>query len=557
VNYLRIDILNRIKHRAGKRVKKSSFIKRQTVSQAAIIIAVITFISKFIGYVREILIANYFGASGVVDAFLVATIIPSMVLGLFAAGLNTLIIPVYIEKKARDPVYAKKFVNWVFLVWGTIFLFASILVLIFAPFLVKLVAVGFTGERFTLAVNITRYLTLSGYLSILTGLFTGLFHSEKQFLLPTIVSFVVNWIIVLSIALLTPYLGINSWTVGQTLFAIISFTSLFYVLYKRYGFFHKLSFKGIEWREIYKFTILLLPLIVSGGIGTLNTIVDRTIASTLDVGSIAALNFAGRVWAIPISLLAGPIATAVFPGFSELAVGKDKIKDYSYMLNKTIAIMWYFIIPASLIFITLSEPIVRVLFQRGAFDVKATQVTSFAVSMYSIGLFAHSANPLLGRVFYSYKNTITPVIISICTVGLNIFLNIVLGRLIGAGGIALATSLSVTFGFIVYNITVRKYLIPFTKRLAIETVKIILCSTVVGGVSYLSLPFFRGNLGFIALVVRLLLVGLFAGGIYLVLSYLLKVEGFFFFREKFYQAVVKVPILNRIPFIKRVSSSNK
>lgn len=548
---MKINLFNKIKHRASKRVNKSSFIKKQTVSQAAIIIAVITFISKFIGYVREILIANYFGASGVVDAFLVATIIPSMVLGLFAAGFSTLIIPVYIDKKAKDPAYAKKFVNWVFLIWGTIFLFASILVLIFAPFLVKLVAVGFTGERFTLAVTITRYLTLSGYLSILTGLFTGLFHSEKQFLFPTIVSFVANWVIVLSIALLTPYLGINSWTVGQTLFAVISFILLFYVLHKRYGFFHNLNFKDIELSEIYKFGILLLPLIVSGGIGTLNTIADRTIASTLDVGSIAALNFAGRVWSIPISLLAGPIATAVFPEFSELAVGKEKIKDYSNRLNKTIAITWYFIIPAALIFITLSEPIVRVLFQRGAFDVKATQVTACAVSMYSIGLFAHAANPLLGRVFYSFKNTITPVIISIFTVGLNIVLNIVLGRLMGAGGIALATSISVTFGFIVYNITVRKYLIPFTKRLAIETVKIILCSTAVGVISYLSLPLFSGNLGFITLVLRLLLVGLIAGGAYLLLTYLLKVEGFFFFKDKFLEVAVRVPLLNRLKFIKK------
>lgn len=554
---MKINLFNKIKRKANKRIKKTSFLKRQTVSQAAIIIAVITFISKFIGYVREILIANYFGASGVVDAFLVASIIPSMILGLFAAGLNTLIIPVYIEKKAKDSVYAKKFVNWVFLIWGTIFLFASVLVLIFAPFLVKVVAVGFTGERFTLAVSITRYLTLSGYLSILTGLFTGLYHSEKQFLYPTVVAFVANWVIVLSIALLTPYLGINSWTVGQTLFAVISFLSLFLVLYKRYGFFHKLSFKGIEWNEIYKFAILLLPLIVSGGISTLNTIVDRTVASTLDVGSIAALNFAGRVWAIPISLLAGPIATAVFPEFSELAVGKEKIKDYSNRLNKTIAITWYFIIPAALIFITLSEPIVRVLFQRGAFDVKATQVTAFAVSMYSIGLFAHAANPLLGRVFYSFKNTITPVIISICTVGLNIVLNIVLGRLMGAGGIALATSLSVTFAFIVYNLTVRKYLVPFTKRLALETVKIVLCSAVVGVICYMSLPLFRGNLGFIALAVRLVLVGLIAGGVYLLLTFLLKVEGFVFFRDKFFQVAAKVPLLNRVPFIKRASFSTR
>lgn len=538
---MKIRALNKIESRISKRLNKTSFFKRQTVVQATIIIAVMTFASKFIGFVREILIAKYFGATGVVDAFLVATIIPTMVLGLFACGISTLIIPVYIEKKAKDPEYAKRFVNWIFLIWGLIFLFASILVLIFAPFLVKVVAVGFKEERLALAVTLTRYLMLSGYLSILTGLFTGLYHAEKQFLLPTIISFVANWVLVLSIALFTPYLGINSWTVGQTLFAIISFLSLFYVLFRRYNFFHKISFKDIEWNEIYKFAILLLPLVVSGGIETLNTIVDRTIASTLDIGSIAALNFAGRVWTIPISLLAGPIATAIFPEFSELAIGdKNTIKNYSVRLNKTIAISWYFIIPAALIFIVLSEPIVRMLFQRGAFDVKATQVTAFAVSMYSIGLFAHAANPLLGRVFYSFKNTITPVLISIATVGLNIFLNIKLGRLMGAGGIALATSLSVTFAFIVYNLAVRRYLIPFSKRLGIETIKIIVSSAFVGCICYLSLPLFRCNLGFLGILIRLILVGLAAGGVYLFLGYLFKVEGFFFLRDKLKEGGSKI-----------------
>lgn len=510
--------------------------KKQTVTQAALLIAVISFISKFVGFFREVLVANYFGATGQTDAFLVAMLIPGSILGLFASGFSTLVIPFYLERKAKSQEAARRFVNSALTVWGWVFIVVSLLVLIFTPELVRIIAYGFKGEQFALAVNLTRYLVIFGLFTVLAGIFTGLFQAEKQFLYPTLISFIGNIAIVLSLFFLHRYLGINSWTIGQILSAAISFFAMFLVLYWRYGFFHSLSFKQVNWPEIREFALLLLPLVISGSLSIINQIVDKTIASGLDPGSIAALNFSARVWNIPLSLLAVPIATAIFPTFSELALNGSARVEYESRLDKTLGVSFYLMIPSTFFLFFLSEPIVRLFFERGAFDLQATALTAFVNKMYVIGLFAHATSPILAKVFYSFKNTATPLIISAVCVGLNIILNIVLSRILGAGGIALATSIVMIFNFILYTLFLKKYLNPFSRRLAAETVKIILSSIPIGIVCYFSLPYFRNASAaslnsFISLAIKVAVVGIVSVVPLFALSRAFKLESYAFLKS--------------------------
>ncbi len=511
-------------------------LRKQTVTQAALLIAAISLISKFVGFLREVLVANYFGATGTTDAFLVAMIIPLSILGLFSGGFNTLIIPFYLEKKAQSLDAARRFVNSALTVWGSVFVAISLLVFIFAPACVRIVAYGFKGERFALAVTLTRYLVISGLFTVLVGMFTGLFQAEKQFFFPIAVSFIGNVALVCSLFSLHRYLGINSWTVGQILSASIAFFAMFFVLYRRHHFFHSLSFRQVDWREIRQFAILLAPLVISSGLSILNQIVDKTIGSGLDAGSISALNFAIRVWGIPISLLATPIATAIFPTFSELALNGSSRTEYESRLHKTIGVSFYLIIPSTFFLYFLSKPIVRLFFERGAFDPEATALTAFVVKMYVIGLFAHATSPLLSRVFYSFKNTSTPLIISAICVGLNIVLNIILSRILGAGGIALATSIVMILNFILFSLFLKKYLNPFSRNLASETVKIILSSIPIGLVCYLSLPYFQNTSAatlnsFVSLAIKIAIVGLISVIPFFALSHLFKLDSFAFLKS--------------------------
>jgi len=510
------------------KLKNHRILKKQTVAEATILMTTTLFLGKFIAYFREVLVAKYFGATGETDAFLVALIIPTLVMGLVSNGLSNLIVPVYIEKRKKDRKKAKIFVNQIFLLWSIILLGVSLLILFFTPFFVKLTAFGFKGERLGLAVKLTRYLIPAGFATVLTGLFTGLLQARKQFLLPTLMGLIGNALIVLSLLLLRPFLGINSWTIGQLLYAISGFLVLFWVLWQKKGFFRNFLLHNINWAEIKRFFSLLSPLILISSISTLSQIIDKTIASFLQTGSIAVLNFAQKTYAIPLSLLAIPLALAIYPTFSSLALEEKKKTDYAKTLEKTLSLLWYIIIPSSFLFITLAQPIVKILFQRGAFVAQDTNRTAFTVSMYSIGLFAYAANYFLVKVFYSFKNTKTPLIITTIVVGTNIVGNIILARILGVAGIGLATSIAAIVGFLLFLSTLHKKYFKFSARrpLASQALKIILASLPPAIISLFLKPYLSAPLRFFHLAFRFALAGLLLVLLYVLLSYLLNLEGF-------------------------------
>ena len=189
-------------------------------------------------------------------------------------------------------------------------------------------------------------------------------------------------------------------------------------------------------------------MLLSAGVGTINAIVDRTIASNLPQGSIAALQYSQKIWTLPTSLFVGSLVIAMFPSFSELATNTKRLVEYKQSINKTIIALLYFLIPSTIFLMMFSIPITRFFFQRGAFDETATQLTSFVNQMYCIGIFFMAMYPILMKVFYSFKNTMTPLIISVLVVGLNIAGNVVLSKYLFAGGIALSTSLTQGIGFV-------------------------------------------------------------------------------------------------------------
>jgi len=526
-------------------MKIPAFLKKQTITQAALIIAVISFISKFFGFFREVLVAKYFGATGQTDAFLVALIIPSMILGLFSGGFNTLIIPFYLEKKAQSQEAARRFVNSVFMVWGSLFVCLSILIFIFAPACVRIIAYGFKGETLHLAVTLTRYLLISGLFTVFVGIFTGLFQAEKQFFFPIFVTFLGNVGLVSSLFFLHRYLGLHSWTLGQIFSSGFAFSSMLIILYWRQKFFHSLNYNQIDWLEIKQFAILLLPLVISGSLSVLNQIVDKTIASGLDAGSIAALNFATRVWGIPISLLAIPIATAVFPTFSEMAINGTSRKEYEQKLNRTLGYMFYLTIPATFLLYFLAEPIVRLFFERGAFDAKATALTSFVLKMYVLGLFAHAVSPILARLFYSFKNTTTPLIISSICVVFNITLNIILSKILGAAGIALATTIVMIINIALFSRFLRNYLIAFQKSLNLDIIKIFICSAPIGLICYLAIPFISNISassieGFINVASRIALIGIISTIPFFALSRLFRLEPYDFMKSYLFNLIKRL-----------------
>ena len=525
--------------KTSRRSSLTHLLHKQSVAQAAVLIAVITFLSKFVGFAREVVIARQFGATGQTDAFLVGMMVPSLLLGLFAGGLGILIVPWYLGHKREDPERARLLVNQVTLVWSIVFALVSISVWAFAPQLVHIFARGFAGARYDLAVQVTRLLVPMGFMLIMTGLFTGLLQAESSFLVAIMWTFLGNVAVVISLLVFSSRMGIHAWTLGQTLLAFVGFVPLVILLTgKRYSFFRRFDIRHMDWPAILQFAALLIPVVLAGGVGTLNVMVDRWVASRLPEGAIAALSFSGRVWTIPISLLAGPIATAVFPSFSSMAVDGSALHAMDDKVRRTVAFVAYMVIPSSVGIVVLAAPITRMLFQRGAFDANATAITASCVQMYALGLVFQAVLPILGRVFYAFKNTVTPLLIGLGIVGANMAGNIILSRYLGAAGIALATSITVALGTLIYALLLRRTFhtedrVTWTYPLWTQMLKTLLATVPVGLIAWVGLGWISPVTAFMPLLVRTMAVCTVAVLAYAVCSIALRLDGWQTIQSRF------------------------
>ncbi len=524
-----------------KRVANSRILRWQTVSESALILTIITFLSKIIGYLRTVLVAYYFGTSAQVDAFVVAMLIPSLVFGIIAGGLQTVIIPVYAEEKQKSLQKAKTFVNQIFLINVIILLLFSFIMFLFPTAFVKIVAYGFKGARLSQAAYFMRFLIVFGFFNVLAGLFIGLLQAEKQFLFPALTLLIGNSLIPLSLLLFAKRIGINSWTIGEISFGTFSFSVMFLFLYYKKQFFRSFELLQINFQKVLDFFVLLFPIILTSGVTALYKIVDKTVASSLPVGSVAALNFAQLIYQIPFSIFIVPIVYAVYPYFASFAA-KGTNSAYKQLFEKTFFVLMFITIPILFLFDVYAKPLVRILYQHGAFTSTSTSLTAFAVSMYSLGLFTVSANFLFQRVFFSFKDTKTPLYITIFVVIFNAVGDVLLSRIMGVGGIGLATALATIVGFVTYIVMLKKkhFLpIPYGKFLK-EGFKITLSSTVMLIVGIPLISYVNYSADFFTLVIRFSLVIVLLLTFYALSAYLFKSTSLIIFIQYVKRFVRKV-----------------
>ncbi|MGC9100425.1 MAG: murein biosynthesis integral membrane protein MurJ [Caldisericum sp.] len=470
---------------------KRRILRSQTIKEAAIITAIVSLLSKIVGYVRDMLTAKYFGTSPQMDAFEVALIIPNMILGIFAAGMQTIIVRMYTEKKGQGNDKGKIFVSQLFFIYSVILFFITLLLVIFSPVFVKIVASGLTSDRFAYASAFVKMLAVFGFLNIMTGFFTGVFQAEKQFLYPAVAGLVANFVIPITLLLLAPKIGIYSRVLGQDLFGLVYFFLLFSFLYFRWKFFRQYDVKEIDWAGFKEFTNLMIPAMVVSGMSVLYQIVDKTVASYLPYGAIASLSYAQTVYLIPYSLIGVSLTTAVYPTLSSHVVSKNN-EEYERLFKKAFYVLVFIMIPFTVYFSVWARPIVRVLFERGAFNESSALLTTSNVLMYSLGLLGITLADLFRRAFFTYKDTKTPMFISWVSVALNLVLDIVLAKIMGAPGIALATTI-VTYisllQYILYSINRRYFDSKYLRNLLLELFKAFFVGALMAILAYLSLRF--------------------------------------------------------------------
>lgn len=497
-------------------------------AQAALIVMIATFSSKVLGFFRELLIGAKFGATNVTDAYLVSLTLPGVIFATIAGAIATTFIPVYSDITIRQGRQkAVDFTRNLFNVVMVVSVAISIAGVIFARPLVKAVAMGFEGDTLEAAVSFTRVTMLICIFLGLSNILTGFLQSHRQFAVPAIIGIPYN-IIIIGALLASSVFGIWGLVTASVLAAaaqvLIQVPS---ALKMGFSFGGRPDFLD---KDLHRMGILVIPVVLGTGVSQINTLVDRMLASNLAEGSISALNFASRLNGFAFGIFTASVATVVYPTLSKFSAEKD-MEAFKNALGRAVGFVVAIIMPMTAGAMILRVPIVRFLFERGAFDQRATYMTATALLFYSIGMVGFGLRDVLSRGFYSMQDTKTPMINGAVAMVINIVLNLILVRFLGMGGLALATSISAIAGTIMLFYSLRKKIGPIGgKKIAESLAKSAAACAVMGAVvyftyNYMSAAFLPGNLFMQALDLG---TAILAGAItYFVMCMVLKMDEVF------------------------------
>jgi len=414
---------------------------KEQIAKAAGIILFGTIIGKIAGFTREILIAKYFGASMVTDAYFVAYNIPMVLMFMvIGGGVYTALVPVftkYLTLKEYKILWrlSSIIISYTFIISSVVIT----LIMLFAPYLVKFLGYGLEPKALDLAVKLTRIMSpIVMFIGLMTVLM-GMLHSFQHFIVPSFNAFILAIAVIISIIFLSKKLGIFSVGIGLVIGSgLMFFASLIVVIKKKMEYSFNLNFR---YPEVKEFIHLFIPAITATVISSGYIIISRMMASPLQNGSISSLDFANIVIQAPLYTFGQAISTAIFPFIASYAATKD-YESLRGIMSKGIRMTALIYIPIELIFMVLCKPIIRLLFERGNFDAHDTMMTSQALFCYAIGIIALAVNFVLIRVFYAIQDARTPMMSTIVGVLLYIVLNLILIRYLAHAGIALSSSIA-------------------------------------------------------------------------------------------------------------------
>jgi putative peptidoglycan lipid II flippase len=457
---------------------------------------IITIIAKLFGFAGEIALSYFYGTSSISDAYLISLTIPSVLFSLIGVGISTGYIPVYnnvIKEKGIN--HADRFTNNLISFLMTLCFIIITLTLIFTKQIVGILASGFTGETLRLTILFTRIAILNLGFTGLVYIFNGYLQINGDFISPAIMVIPLNMTILLSIVI-SAKTNVVVLSIGNTLSVLLQFLLLIPFIRKK-GFRYSFVFDKAD-KYIKKISYLAVPIIIGASVSQINRLIDRSFASNITIGGVSAINYAFKLDAFIQDIFVMTLATIMYPMISKMAAEKN-IEGLKKTIFQTMGGINLFVIPASIGALIFAEPIIILLFGRGAFDSQAISMTSKALFFYSIGMIGYGLREILLRAFYSLQGTKAPLFNALIAIGLNVILNMMFYKYLGISGIALATSISIIFSTLLLFISFRRKVGGFgMKTIGISLIKILIASSIMGLIAktfyYLLNNYIGGNL---------------------------------------------------------------
>ncbi len=408
------------------------------IARSAGVLALGSIVSRLLGLLREQIIAYFFGASGLVSAFGIASILPNMIYEMLIGGmLSAALVPVFSQVRERqgdDALWGlfSRVISLIVAILGAIVLLLELL----APQIAWLMGGGFGPDLLAVLTYMIRLISPAVIFFGLSGVVTGLLYTLKRFTFPAFGAAVFNLGTIIAVPLLAGRLDAYSLTVGVVLGSILQ------LLIQTPGL------RGVRLRfrldlrhpALRRIFTLYLPIAFGLLISNVQIIIDRRLASATGESSIAWMRDATILIQLPHGLVAVAISLAVLPTLSQFnALGDGE--GFRRTLGLGLRMVLMLIIPATLGLLVLAEPLIALIFQRGAFTAHDTFWTAWALRGYLLGLVFASIDWPLNYAFYARQDTLTPALVGVLSVGLYLTVALLLVGPLGMLGLVLADSI--------------------------------------------------------------------------------------------------------------------
>jgi putative peptidoglycan lipid II flippase len=485
-----------------------------------------TIISRLLGYLRDILIAAFLGTGPLADAFFVAFRIPNTFRRLFSEGtFNAAFVPSYASELSQGRDKSEEFATNIFNLLIIILFFIVLIIEIFMPIFIFLIAPGFVGDssKMEMVISLTRITFPFLFFISLASFFSAILNSHNRFAVASAAPIILN-IMLIGVLFYGKFLNdklVYYLSYAVTISGIIQLAFLYLFVKKFY--LPRFTLKIKRDKKIKSFFKKLLPSIFSSGVTQINILVGTIIAS-FQASAVSYLYYADRIYQINLAIAGIAIGTVILPQLSKFIQNDEKDK-IILIQNKALELSLFLSIPASIALIIGSEQIVSALFGYGSFDESGVKNSAKALFYFSLGLPAFSLIKVFSSFFFANQNTKIPFYISLYSVLLNIFVSVYYFESVGFIIIPIATSISSWFNSIILFIFLKKknffnFNLIFIDRL----IRISIASIIMGFSFNYLINFYASNLAYEQNFKSIYLIGIVLIGFisYLLIAVLIK-----------------------------------
>ncbi len=475
-------------------------IKGETPSilRAAWMIALVTIASKFIGFARDMVVANFYGATMVSDAYFYALQIPSLaiiILGGVGGPFHSATVAVFSKLGVNIGEKPSEVVNRLYNTFLTItflvFALLAILGFFLADKIMGLIISAGTPELISLATQHFRIMSPIILIGGIIGIFYGLLVTHQRFILPNLSPMILSVVVIIAICLVnndkSGVVLATATSVGAICQLLLQFPAL-----RKIGYRIRPNFELVNNPQFKNIMELLFPAILSSTMGQITIYIDMFFASTLREGAWTSVVFANRIFQFPVGILVTAFLVPLFPIFSRLA-GESKLEDIKNYFNKGVGTLFFVAIPIIILILTLAKDGVSLIFERGAFRSDAVIMVTEALCFLSFSILPYVFRDSITRVYYAFNDSKTPFVIAMTSIALKAILNylLILKLDMGIAGITLSTSFVTLFNAVMLGLLIHKKVKLAYKDLFVNFAKMIIAGALTLGVCIIAGDYFN------------------------------------------------------------------